>query len=749
MWAIFKREFKALYQSVIGWLFIAVTLGVFGLYFYVYNLVYGYAQLSTTLSAITFILLITVPILTMRILAEERRSKTDQLILTAPVSVGKVVLGKYLALAATFTIPVAVMCATPLLLRRFGDIPYGECYVAILGYWLFGLTCIAIGTFISSLTESQVIAAVLSFGALFLGYMMSGITGMISSSGNVLTKILSCYDLTSRMDDFFSGFLDVQAVIYYVSMIALFLFLSVQSIQKRRWSMSSKKIATGVFSTGFIAIALAAVVVVNLIGGQLPETIRAVDMTSQKLYSITDETKTVLGGLDEDVTVYVLANEKSQDATVGKTLERYANYSKHIKVVYKDPAVSPSFYTSYTDGSVTKNSLIVEGSKRSKVIDYYDLYETQVDYSTYSSKVTGYDAEGQLTSAITYVTSQDTPVVYQVTGHDEQSLAGTFSDAVSKQNITLESLNLMETDEIPADAAGLIINAPAKDLSSDDVDKVLSYLEKGGKALIVTGYTGTEMPNFERLLAAYEVSIADGIVMETNRTAYYQAPYFLMPKASYDTVTANVSGSYIFVPYAQGLLYPKDDGAEDGTADTSRDPESTSQETGDAVQETKGNTSVTYKELLATTSSSYCKVNVANMETYEKEAGDIDGPFALGLHVSKALADESNGAESQEGADSQSNKNLTAELYIFSSTSIFTDEASQMAYGNNAAMFGGVLSEFAGDEVSSVVPVKSYETAQLVITQANIVFGGLALAILVPVVLLVLGIVVWVRRRRR
>lgn len=710
MWAIFKREFKSLFQSVIGWLFIAVTLGVFGLYFYAYNLVMGYPTLANTLSSVTFILLVTVPVLTMRVLAEERKNKTDQLILTSPISVGKVVLGKYLAMAAVFSITTAVICITPLVLRMFGSISFGESYSSILGYWLFGLTCIAIGTFLSSVTESQVIAAVLCFGALFLGYMMSGITGMISSTGNLLTKILNCYDLTGPLDDFLGGFLDIQSVIYYVSMIALFLFLTVQAIQKRRWSMSTRKIKTGVFSTGFIAVMLAAVVVVNLIGAQLPEAVKAIDMTSQKLYSITDTTKEVLDNLEEDVTIYVLASEESQNATVGKTLERYAGYSKHVNVVYKDPAVSPSFYTNYTDGSVTKNSLIVESGKRSRVIDYYDLFETEMDYSTYQSTVTGYDAEGQLTSAIVYVTGEDMPVVYQLTGHDEQSLAGSFTDSIAKLNVTLSSVNLLEVDEIPEDAAALIINAPAKDFSQDDVDKVQAYLEKGGKAVIASGYNnGSAKPNFESLLAAYGVTLAEGVVLEADRTAYYQVPFYLIPSASYAAATADVSGDYIFLPYARGLVYNKEADSESG---------------------------LTYKELLATSSSAYSKVNVSSMETYEKEESDIEGPFAMGLQVTKTLTGEED-------------ESRTAELYIFSSDSIFSDSASQMVYGNNATLFTGVISQFVDSELTSVVPVKSYEYSQLIINQAGIIAAGLIVAIVVPVLLLVAGIVIWVRRRRK
>ena len=179
MFAILKREVKAYFQTVTGWLFIAAVLVLYGLYFYVYNLRAGYPYISYSLSAIAFIMLITVPVLTMRSFAEERHSRTDQLILTAPVSVGKVVLGKYLAMAFVFTIDMVIIAITPLLLMSYGTIPLGESYAAVLGFWLYGCACIAVGMFISSLTESQVISAVLTFVALFAGYMMGRICNQI------------------------------------------------------------------------------------------------------------------------------------------------------------------------------------------------------------------------------------------------------------------------------------------------------------------------------------------------------------------------------------------------------------------------------------------------------------------------------------------------------------------------------------------------------------------------------------------
>ena len=172
MFAVFKREFKSYFQCVIGWLFVAALLALYGLYFYVYNLMQGYPYIYYTLSAITIIFLIAVPILTMRSFAEDRKNKTDQLMLTAPVSLGKLVFGKYLAMVAVFTIDIAIIAITPLILSIFGTVPMGESYISIFAFWLYGCASIAVGMFISALTESQVIAAVLSFVVLFVSYMM-------------------------------------------------------------------------------------------------------------------------------------------------------------------------------------------------------------------------------------------------------------------------------------------------------------------------------------------------------------------------------------------------------------------------------------------------------------------------------------------------------------------------------------------------------------------------------------------------
>ena len=703
MLAIYKRELKSYFRSFIGLLFIAVTLFFLGLYFTVYNLLNGYPYFAYSVSSVIFLFMLSVPILTMRILAEEKRSKTDQLILTAPVSVGAVVMGKFLALVTIFLIPTLIACVYPLIMANFGSVPMGEAYLSILAFFLFGTASIAVGVFISSLTESQVIAAVLSFAVLFLGYMMPSICSIISSTGNLLTRLLGCFDMYTPFANLLEGTLNIGSIVYFVSLTALVLFLTVQSIQKRRYSVSVKNLSFSAYSTGMIALAIAVVAAANLVIGEMPSSWTAIDLTSEKLYSLTDQTKEFVNNMQEDVTIYVIVNEDSQDTTLGQTLQRYDDLSDHITVEYVDPTVNPRFHTQYTDSTISINSLIVVSDKRNRVIDYSDIYESSFDYSTYTSTTTGYDGEGQITSALDYVLSDDLPKVYLTEGHGEYSLSSSFTDALTKENVEYETINLMDYDTVPEDTACLIINGPQSDLSADDADKVTSYLESGGKVILITGYTGSEMPNRDALLEYMGMSVADGLVVEQDQNYYYRSPYYLLPDVSADTYTSGIYGNYyIFAPYSQGILI--------------------------ADEEAEG---MTYTTFLSTSESAYSKVDITNMENFEKSEGDIDGPFGVGVEAVKAL---------EEGE---------ATMVVYSCDQLFTDDANVMVSGANQMMFVNTVGGFVDHEVSVSIPVKSYQVSYLTVNQSDAVLIGLVTTIVLPVGCLAAGFVIWFRRRKR
>ena len=238
MKAIYKREVASYFKSMTGYVFLFFVFLIVGIYFYAYNLLNGYPSMNVTFNSITFVFLLAVPVLTMRVLAEERRQKTDQLLITAPVSVAKIVLGKFFALLTVYLIPIGVICIYPLIMRIFGKISFAQNYTAILGFFLLGAANIAVGLFISSLTENTIIAAVLTFVVMFLSYIMSGLESFLPSSmsDGIVYHVLEAFNVDGHFQSFVDGTFEVIAVVYFFSVMFVFVFLTMQSIKKRRWS---------------------------------------------------------------------------------------------------------------------------------------------------------------------------------------------------------------------------------------------------------------------------------------------------------------------------------------------------------------------------------------------------------------------------------------------------------------------------------------------------------------------------------
>jgi ABC-2 type transport system permease protein len=287
MTAIFKKEFKSYFHNMTGPVFMAAVMLFMGLYFYVNNIYYGYPYYAVSLSGVSVVLLLLVPVLTMRSFAEEKKSKTDQMLLTSPLSITQIVMGKFLAMTAVFGICMLIGCIAPIVIHLYGGGAMLPDYIAIVMFFLLGAAYISIGMFVSSLTENQIIAAVGTFCILLILQLMEGISGLISSSsmlsligliilaafvafliyhmtGNVfiadafgivcaialiivyvvkkslfeglLASILNSVSLISRFDTVLNQTLDISSFIYFISISALFIFLTVQSVQKRRWS---------------------------------------------------------------------------------------------------------------------------------------------------------------------------------------------------------------------------------------------------------------------------------------------------------------------------------------------------------------------------------------------------------------------------------------------------------------------------------------------------------------------------------
>ena len=285
MTAIFKREFKSCFTGMIGWVIAAVSLFFLGLYFTNRNLLYASSDFASVLYTMTMILLFLLPAISMRSFAEERKNKTDQLLLTSPVSIPAIVAGKFLAELAVFALPLAAAVVMPLLLQAFGTVSLVAAYSALLGYLLLGGACLAVGTWISALTENQILAYLATFGALLVAYLMNGIQTMFTT-GNLLAfivfmivllvasvlvgvickrlaagavvfcagavvlfvlfqlrpawllaafnAVLSALALFEPFKDIVGGMFSIPAIVYYLSVMGLFLFLTGQALARRR-----------------------------------------------------------------------------------------------------------------------------------------------------------------------------------------------------------------------------------------------------------------------------------------------------------------------------------------------------------------------------------------------------------------------------------------------------------------------------------------------------------------------------------
>lgn len=288
MLAIYKRELKSYFHSMTGCVFIAFLVMFTEIYFMAYNLNAGYPYFSYTLSGSLIVFLVGIPLLTMRSFSEERKTKTDQLLLTAPVSLTKVVLGKYFAMVTVLAVPNVIFCLFPLLIKLQGTAYLLVDYSSIAVFFLLGCVYLAIGMFMSSLTESQIIAFISTFGILLLLYLWDGILSFLPSSAlsgmigilliltlivvyiyhmtknwmlaagieavgiaaalivyfvksslyeNLLTKLLGRLALADVfMNISSSNIVDVSGLLLYVSILIIFVFLTIQTIQKRRWS---------------------------------------------------------------------------------------------------------------------------------------------------------------------------------------------------------------------------------------------------------------------------------------------------------------------------------------------------------------------------------------------------------------------------------------------------------------------------------------------------------------------------------
>ena len=352
---------------------------------------------------------------------------------------------------------------------------------------------------------------------------------------------------------------------------------------------------------------------------------------------------------------------------------------------------------------MSNNSLVVECGDKYRYISYDTIYT--YDYASYSSTgsvSSAFDGEGAITSAIDYVISDELPKIYVLTGHGESDLSDALSSQIERDNMETEEFSLLNADEIPEDCDCILINSPTSDISEEEKNMLQEYVDKGGHLMVLSGpKEDSEMANLNSILSEYGVSVVDGIVIDSNRDFYaFSETYILMPEIESSEITDPLteSGYHAIIPIAQGLSV---DDSVDG---------------------------VTVTSLLQTSGDSYSKLAGYDLTTYDKEDGDIDGPFSLGVSV--------------EVSDTG------GRLVWISSDYVTDDTYNSYSSGANLDLVMNSMSWMIGETEAVSIRTKSMDYSYLTISSSAASLLKLLMIGILPIGYLLFGIEELLRRRK-
>lgn len=510
-----------------------------------------------------------------------------------------------------------------------------------------------------------------------------------------------------------------------------------QKKTKKQWirkdqikgAFQQKSFSLGSYSTFASAAVIAIAIVVVLIVQQLPANLIQIDCTSNQLYSLSDQTKQMVSGItDKDITIYFIAQTGNEDGGIKNLLNKYQSLNDKIKVEQKDPVVYPNFVKQYTQEQVYDNSLIVECGSKSRYIPYTDIYVTNYDYTNYSS-TTEFDGENSITSAIDYVTNDNMPKIYVLSGHGEQELDSSMQSAIEKENYAIEELTLITGESVPEDAGCLLINAPSSDISQTEKDSILNYLKAGGHMLLFTQYSDTDLPNLAAVMEYYGVKANHRLVFDGDANHSLRGyNHYLLPNLQSHEITTPIQegGYYVLAPMAEGI-----------EVSSSRD-------------------TVTVTELLKTSSSGYAKENGYAAQTVEKEAGDSEGAFTVGVAISETLSQDTDGEDQNQDTDTQDtsteeqeeNENQT-KIVWYTTPYIMNSQINQMVSGANTDLVMNSIGWMCERTQNISIRAKSLNTESLTVsTSASSLWSAIFIGV-IPLALFGAGIYIWIRRRRR
>lgn len=466
-------------------------------------------------------------------------------------------------------------------------------------------------------------------------------------------------------------------------------------------SFSGRKLRSGAYVTAMSVVVIVIILVVNML---ITKMNLQVDLSTQNMFSISNDSKKLVKGLKDDVTIYYLAQSGTEQKTFTNIIKQYESSSNKIKIEYKDPVLYPKFAEKLgVEDQIHNNSFLIvnDSNKKAKYVDNSDLLVTETDPQTGEQKTTAIDVEGQITSAIQNVTTTKPNKMYIVEGHGEAETGNTFSELVKKMNVSTDTLKTLSVSSIPKDCDMLFINGPATDFTEAETKLVKDYLMKGGKAIITADYNAYSLKNFSSILDYYGIKMVNGVVLEGDAAKHInEYMNYVLPNIESNDITTYVKEKGVPVVLKNSSAFE--------------------------ITKQKRNT-LKIEPLLTSSSSSYSKVDLSS-NNINKEDGDIDGPFNLGL----VSTDKFNG--------------ITSGIVVFGSSFTFSDELKEYS---NLSLLSGSIGYCIGDKNLLSIPTKSLSSPSVQLSQGQIIAIGSTVVLIIPILILVIGGVVCYRRRRK
>lgn len=463
---------------------------------------------------------------------------------------------------------------------------------------------------------------------------------------------------------------------------------------------NDKRLKYGTYSVVVTIIFIAILIVINLIVGQFNKSF---DFTEEEIFSLSDETNSVIDNIKTDINIYTLFRTGSTDAVISRVdqvIDKYTQANSHIKVENMDLYLHPDFGQKYvSEGtSIDVNSIIVECGNKFKVISYEDYFNDNGRFSL----------ESALTSALQYVNMEVTPTIYFVTGHGEPDISNftSLNDQLKLANYTSKTINLLESD-IPSDCTALIITPVDRDYSEAEADKVLNYLNNDGRAFMLLGGVDTaKCVNLMSIAESYGVTLENGYIYEGDESSYMVYPYAVLPQIEdHDINTSLIAKDYHTLAVAcQGIINTK------------------YQKQGLVIE-----------PLLTTSSKAYIKAD--GNESANKEAGDIEGPFNIAVAVTDST---------------YTDKSHTTKLIVSGCSYYLIDPNTDAMVNDANSTFVVNAMNWLNDSTDNIsISSKNLQNPSIVVPAGTASQIKAISWFVIPGILFVAGFAVWVVRRNK